>query len=689
MKTILNKDKLNNLTNEIWKSAERLRGKFKAYEYQSVILPIIVIRRLECVLISWREEQEAEILKKCPRIKEEALETLVKKLELNPKKSPFSNKTNWTLAAICKEDPTLMEKNFRDYINGFSENIQDIIDHFDYRAVIGRMVRNARLAPILRQYANEKLGPDHLSNLEMGYIYEELLRRFSEQSGEEAGEHFTPREVIRLMVELLDIPLPQKHLSIYDPACGTGGMLSIAKEHLLDKAATDKEKKDVERLVTVHGHELQPGNYAICQSDMLIKDDKQAEICYGNSLIPHSEQSREPGDQLAGAQHKFDFMLSNPPFGVTWGGKDGYEKEARKYQSSRYQAGMPRTNDGALLFLQTMLAKMKPVSRGGSRIAIIFNGSPLSNGDCGSGESEIRRFIIENDWLDAIVMLPDQLFYNTGIYTYIWLLTNNKPVSRKAQVRIIDARKQFDKEPKSFGNKRNRILDRHRQQIVKLYRNNGTDDMQDDLVKIFKNKDFAFHKVSVVFWQTDENDRPARLTEPYTKAFTAANIKKEQQFYESDLDFRIRLKLNTVEREISFTLGPEESFVKIFEKKVKRAFAEEIAKLTENFATAKEKSEAIKVFIKGLEVAAEFTHRHYVSDNEYIQYGEDIEEFLKREIAKPIIHWQDSSQLGYEILPNKYFYKYQSPKPADELLKEFWALEKEAEEMLGQLGGKQ
>ena len=686
MKTILNKDKLNNLTNEIWKSAERLRGKFKAYEYQSVILPIIVIRRLECVLISWREKQAAEILKKRPNMKEEALATLVKKLELNPKKSSFSNKTNWTLEAICKEDPTLMEKNFRDYINGFSENIQDIIDHFDYRAVIERMVKNARLAPILRQYANEKLGPDHLSNLEMGYVYEELLRRFSEQSGEEAGEHFTPREVIRLMVELLDIPMPKKHFSIYDPACGTGGMLSIAKEHLLDKAATDKEKEDVERFVTLHGQEMMPGNYAICKSDMLIKDDKQAEICYGNSLIPHSQQSREPGDQLAGAQHKFDFMLSNPPFGVTWGGKDGYEKEARKYQSSRFQAGMPRTNDGALLFLQTMLAKMKPVSQGGSRIAIIFNGSPLSNGDCGSGESEIRRWILENDWLDAIVMLPDQMFYNTGIYTYIWLLTNNKPASRKQHVRIIDAREQFDKEPKSFGNKRNRIPDRHRQRIVELYRSNKTNDQQNDHVKIFRNKDFAFHKVSVIFWQTDENDQPAYLTEPYAKAFTPANINKEQQFYESDLDFRIRLKLHTTDREISFSLGPEESFVKIFEKKVRKVFAEEITKLTENLETAQEKNRAIKAFIKGLEVAAEFTHRHYVSDNEYIQYGEDIEKFLKREIAKPIIRWQDSPQLGYEILPNKYFYKYQPPKHADELLKEFWALEKEAEKMLAGLG---
>ena len=685
-KTVLNKDKLNNLTNEIWKSAERLRGKFKAYEYQSVVLPIIVIRRLECVLISWREQQAAEILKKRPTMKEDALASLVKKLELNPQKAPFSNKTNWTLEAICKEDATLMEKNFRDYLNGFSDNVQDIIDNFDYRAIVGKMVKNARLAPILRQYATERLGPEHLSNLEMGYVYEELLRRFSEQSGEEAGEHFTPREVIRLMVELLDIPLPKKHLSIYDPACGTGGMLSIAKEHLLEKAATDKGKKDVERFVTVHGHELQPGNYAICKSDMLIKDDKQAEICYGNSLIPHSQQSREPGDQLAGTQHKFDFMLSNPPFGVTWGGKDGYEKEARKYRSSRYQAGMPRTNDGALLFLQTMLAKMKPVSQGGSRIAIVFNGSPLSNGDCGSGESEIRRWILENDWLDAIVMLPDQLFYNTGIYTYIWLLTNHKPDARKEKVQLVDGRQQFDKEPKAFGNKRNRILNSHRQQIIKLYRSNGADNQQNDLVKIFKTGDFAFHKVGVVFWQTDENDQPAMLTEPYAKAFTPANIKKEQQFYESDLDFRIRLRLDTIEREISFTLGPEENFVKIYEKKVKKAFAEEITKLTADFKTTNEKNKAIKAFMKDLTIAAEFTHRHYVSDNEYIPYGEDIEAFLKREIAKPIIRWQDSPQLGYEILPNKYFYKYQPPKPADELLKEFWALEKEAEKMLVGLG---
>jgi len=686
MTTAINKTKLNNLANEIWKSAERLRGKFKAYEYQSVILPIIVIRRLECVLIDWRGKKAEEIRKKRPDIKDKELEKLVKNLELNPKEIPFSNKTKWTLQAISKEDPTLIEKNFRDYINGFSDNIQDIIEHFDYRAVIGRMVKNSRLTPILNQYATEKLGPEHLSNLEMGYVYEELLRRFSEQSGEEAGEHFTPREVIRLMVELLDIPFPKKHISIYDPACGTGGMLSVAKEHLLDKASTEKKMNEVSQLVTLHGHELQPANYAICKADMLIKDDKQAEIFYGNSLIPHSKQSRESGDQLAGPNHRFNYMLSNPPFGVTWGGKDGYEDEAKKFKTARYSAGMPRTNDGALLFLQTMLAKMKPQNHGGSRIAIIFNGSPLSNGDCGSGESEIRRWILENDWLDAIVMLPDQLFYNTGIFTYIWLLTNNKPASHEDKVMIIDARQQFDKEPKSFGNKRNRILDNHRQWIEERYRNGWKDGYKDESVKIFNTKDFAYHKVSVVFWQTDENDKPAYITEPYTKAFTPANIKKEQEFYESDLEFRIKLKSDNSKKDIVFTLSPKDDFAKVFEKKVKETFADEIKALTKDIKETGDKNKAIKSFINSLEVNAEYTHRHYVSDNEYIQHGEDIEEFLKREIGKQIIRWQDSPQLGYEILPNKYFYKYQPPKAADEILQEFWKLEKEAEKILEGLG---
>ena len=671
MSLALNKPKLDNLANEIWKSAERLRGKFKAYEYQGVILPIIVIRRLECVLLAWREAKSAEVLAKRPNLKDKPKELakLVKDLELNPKQCPFSNSTDWTLHSVYAEDQALLEKNFRAYINGFSKNVDDIIEHFNYRATIGTMVKNNRLAPILNQYKELALGPDQLSALEMGYVYEELLRRFSEQSGEEAGDHFTPREVIRLMVELLEIPIPDRHFSIYDPAGGTGGMLSVSKEHLLDRAKTPDEKERVEKFLTVHGQEISPTNYAVCQADLLIKNDKQAKVTLGNSLIPHDPQSKDPGNQWPEGKWRFNRMLSNPPFGVTWGGKDGYETEARKLETTRYQAGMPRVNDGALLFLQTMLAKMIPFGvppsgglgggpaeagtpNEGSRIAIVFNGSPLSNGDCGSGESEIRRWILENDWLDAIVMLPDQLFYNTGIFTYIWLLRNEKPASHRGRVMLIDARQQFEKEPKAFANKRNRITDTHRAWIEQRYFNGWSKNYSNENVKIFRREDFAYHKVGVVFWQTDENDKPAIITEPYEKSFTAATVAKEQAFYcrepmelerrsptrresggepqragsetgapTAELVFRVRVKTADGEKTITLTLAARDNAA----KKFKAAFGD--------------RPEILSV---------EWTHRHYVSDDEYIPYGEDIAAFLKREIAKPIIRWEDSPQLGYE-----------------------------------------
>jgi type I restriction enzyme M protein len=635
----LNKSRLDNLASDIWKSAERLRGKFKAYEYQNVILPIIVIRRLECVLIEWRAAKA------------------------DPGHCPFSNKTAWTLGKVHAQDHALLEESFRDYIDGFSANVNDIIEHFNYRATIGLMVKHNRLAPILGQYKELALGPEQLSGLEMGYVYEELLRRFSEQSGAEAGEHFTPREVIRLMVELLEIPIPDRHFSIYDPASGTGGMLSLAKEHLLERAATAEEKARVEQFITIHGQELSPTNYAVCQADLLIKNDRQATVTYGNSLIPHELRGKEPGDQWPESEWRFNRMLSNPPFGVTWGGKEGYEEEARKLQETRYRAGMPRVNDGALLFLQTMLAKMAPPAEGGSRIAVIFNGSPLCNGDCGSGESEIRRWILENDWLDAIVMLPDQLFYNTGIFTYIWLLRNDKPASHRGRVMLIDARKQFEKEPKSFGNKRNRITDIHRAWIEGRYREGWGREYADEHVKIFRHEDFAYHKVSVVFWQTDEHDQPAVVTEPYGKTFTIANVKKEQEFYNSDLTFRVRVRSKGREKTVELTVKSQDNATKTFKESLDG---------------------------NGEILCSDWTHRHYVQDDEYIAYGEDIEAFLKREIAKPIIRWEQVRKegkpiLGYEILPNKYFYRYQPPTPAKDLLAQFRELEKDAQKMLQRL----
>lgn len=632
--SILDKPRLDNLANEIWKSAERLRGKFKQYEYQKVVLPMIVLRRLECVLVAWREKKREEILSKRPGMKDAALAKLVKDLELNDRSLAFNNTTDWTLKKVYEEDHANLEKNFRAYIKGFSDKVQQIIDKFDYRNTIGLMAKYGRLAPIIGQYMGLALGPEALSPLEMGYVYEELLRRFSEQSGEEAGEHFTPREVIRLMVELLDIPIPKKHLSIYDPACGTGGMLSVAKEHLRDKAKSDAERANVEKFVTVHGQELDPSNYAICLSDLLIKNDPNAIITFGNSLVPFEPERGGEHDDLGDRwqepepAHAFDYMLSNPPFGVTWGGKDGYEADVRKLKATRYAAGLPRVNDGALLFLQTMAAKMKDPKDGGSRIAVIFNGSPLSNGDCGSGESEIRRWVIEHDWLDAVVMLPDQLFYNTGIYTYVWILTNAKPAAHKGKVMVIDARDQFEKEPKSFGNKRNRITEANRVWTIERYRKGWSKDSADPKVKVFPTTAFAYHKVEVVFWQTDADEKPAWKVEEFGKRPTKAAKRKIEDYY-----------------------APE-----------KVEWSEKDG----------------KTFCR---------HPDFVEDAEYIPFEEDIAAFLEREITQPLIRWRELPQPGYEILPNKYFYEYKPPVETKALLKEFRALEAEANRLLEGLEG--
>lgn len=409
-------------------------------------------------------------------------------------------------------------------------------------------------------------------------------------------------------------------------------MLSVAKEHLRDKAKSDAERANVEKFVTVHGQELDPSNYAICLSDLLIKNDPNATITFGNSLVPfepeRGDEHDDLGDRWQEPAHAFDYMLSNPPFGVTWGGKDGYEADVRKLKATRYAAGLPRVNDGALLFLQTMAAKMKDPKDGGSRIAVIFNGSPLSNGDCGSGESEIRRWVIEHDWLDAVVMLPDQLFYNTGIYTYVWILTNAKPAAHKGKVMVIDARDQFEKEPNSFGNKRNRITEANRAWTIERYRKGWSKDSADPKVKVFPTTAFAYHKVEVVFWQTDADEKPAWKVEEFGKRPTKAAKRKIEDYY-----------------------APE-----------KVEWSEKDG----------------KTFCR---------HPDFVEDAEYIPFEEDIAAFLEREITQPLIRWRELPQPGYEILPNKYFYEYKPPVETKALLKEFRALEAEANRLLEGLEG--
>jgi type I restriction enzyme M protein len=673
---MLNKERLENLTDEIWKGAIKLRGKFKAKDYPSVILPMIMIRRIECVLIKKREIFAKEIKEKEPNIKDE---TLKKRIKIKEKLEPFFNNSNWTLKSILKESSLQVDNNFRDYLNNFSPNINEIIDKFNYRNVISEMVKAKRLPSIIRLAADEDFSPDRLSNLEMGYVYEELLQRFSQDDAKDTGEHFTPREIIRIMVDLLEIDfdpsISETSISIYDPACGTGGMLSVTKEHLIDKAKTESEIKKVESLVLLNGQELLPQNYAVCKADMILKGEKHINITHGNSLIPNIESVEDDGDFHS--DQKFDYMISNPPFGVNW---DEYNKDVHLFDNSRFRWGTPPINDGAFLFLMTMIEKMKPVVDGGSKIAILFNGSPLSNGDATQAESEIRRNILEHNLLDTIVMLPDQMFFNTGIYTYIWLLNNNKPENKKEKVLIINARNQFEKEPKSFGNKRNRVTDEHRNWIYKKYE--LWKESKD--TKLFHYSDFAFHKVEVIFWQEDENGNQMWIREPFDVKFNNSNAKKKFDLY-GDMTFYISIaplidESNKIDLEVHFEN----------ENPIETSIAENLKNMIKDFSDKTIKEIKSWFFSQSFEV--DYHHRNYIVDNEYIPFDrtredkvEYINEFLEREIECEIIWWKEYDQLGFEILPNKYFYKYVEPTPSDELIKEFWELEKEAENLINEI----
>ena len=686
---MLQKEHLDNLATEIWKGAISLRSKFKAREYSAFILPMIMIRRIECVLEARREEYKSEIIQQDPSLSDENIEalqesdpetakekrsTLLKRIKVTEQaESDFHNTTTWTLQKILEESATQVAANFREYLNGFSDNIDDIIEKFDYRNMVGKMAKAHRLASIIRLVAEEDFGPDKLSNLEMGYVYEHLLQKFSEDDAKDTGEHFTPREIIRIMVDLLEIDFDPESatesISIYDPACGTGGMLSVAKEHLVDKATTDEGKARTEDLVILSGQEYLPQNYAVCKADMLLKGDTDSNITLGNSLIPDIESIQEDGDKHS--NYQFDYMISNPPFGVNWG---DYKDDALKLSSSRYRAGTPDVGDGALLFLLTMIEKMKSQDRGGARISILFNGSPLSNGDALQGESEIRRFILEQDLLDTIVMLPDQMFYNTGIYTYIWVLNNNKPDHKKDHALIINARDQFEKEPKSFGNKRNRITDTHRAWINDQYEAWE----ENEFCKKFHVTDFAFHKVYVVYWQENEKGEQEWITEEFDVKLTSQNVKKRFDLYG---DFELQIKLEYEKNLYTFDIHytNEKSFEIVFRKLLK-----------ERFPFLKEKKASfLKQFWEAFLTKADFRHRNYIEDTEYIAFNRNAEdkeayinEFLSREIDYEIITWQEVEQLGYEILPNKYFYKYVEPTSSDTLIQEFWELEEQAEELL-------
>ena len=460
----------------IWAIADKLTGVYKPHEYGEVILPLTVIRRFDCILADTKEA----VLEKYDEVK-----TLPMRDVLLRKVSgyEFYNTSKYTFEKLL-DDPDNIEENFHDYLNGFSENVRDIIEKFKFDGHIDTMANKGILYIVIKEFTSTRanLHPDIISNLEMGYIFEEIIRRFSESHNEDAGQHYTPREVIRLMVNILfyddSSTLSGKNIArtIYDPACGTGGMLSVAEEYLHELNSSTE--------LMSFGQELNDQTFAICKADMLIKGNNADFIKDGNTLSD---------DQFEG--QKFDYIISNPPFGREWKNeKRVVEDEAKRGFAGRFGAGLPAASDGQMLFLMTAISKMKEPRDGGSRIAIIHNGSPLFTGDAGSGPSDIRQYILESDLLEAIVALPNDIFYNTGIATYIWVLSNKKAgTKREGKVQLINANGLYEKRRKALGNKRNDIPESAITEITQVY----GDFRETEISKIFNNEDFGYTKITV------------------------------------------------------------------------------------------------------------------------------------------------------------------------------------------------
>jgi type I restriction enzyme M protein len=462
----------NEISSFIWNVCDDvLRGLFKPHEYGDVIIPFVVLRRLDCVL----EGKKDDIIQIHQEYKDKFDDTSkIINSKLNLK---FSNYSRYDLNRL-KDEPNKLSENFYDYLSSFSTNVQDIIQNFGIQKHIDKLDSNDKLYILVEKFSNINLHPSVVDNHVMGNIFEELLRKFSEMSNETSGEHYTPRDIVRLLVSLVFSPdkdklsQPNQILSVYDPCCGTGGMLSIGKNWVHENINPDID-------INLFGQELNPQTYSICKSDFLITDEEPDNIKLGSTLT--KDQHTERG---------FDYMITNPPFGVSWKSEEKQINNESKEFGGRFSVGTPRVSDGSLLFLQHLISKMETQ---GSRIGVVFNGSPLFTGDSGSGESEIRKWIIENDWLECVVQLPDSLFFNTGITTYVWIVSNNKKSNRKGKIQLIDGSGLFRPMKKNLGDKRKEVSDDQRELILKTY----SDFKESDISKIFNNEFFGYNKVTI------------------------------------------------------------------------------------------------------------------------------------------------------------------------------------------------
>jgi type I restriction enzyme M protein len=647
----------------IWSVADLLRGDYKQSEYGKVILPLTVLRRLDCVL----EPTKAAVLARAAKLRGE-VENVGPVLRAEAGEQ-FYNTSPLDFRRLL-DDSTQVSGNLRAYIAGFAPEAREVLDKFDFDVQITRLDRADLLYLVLSKFANIDLHPSVVSNIEMGYLYEELIRRFSELSNETAGEHFTPREVIRLMVNLLfaedDDALagPGVVRTLFDPACGTGGMLSVAEDHL--RALNPSARLEV------FGQELNDETYAVCRSDMMLKGQDATHIVRGNSFNDDGHQDRA-----------FDYLLANPPFGVEWKKveQDIRDEHEKLGFSGRFGAGLPRINDGSFLFLQHMIAHMKPPSEGGSRLAIVLNGSPLFAGAAGSGESEIRRWAIENDWLEAVVALPDQLFYNTGISTYLWIVTNRKRPERRGKVQLVDVRGSWVKTRRSLGEKRKEINAGQIDDITRLY----GEFVEGERVKIMRNETFGYQRVTV--------ERPLRLRWEVTSETIdqLAETKQWAKLGEADQE-GVKSALQPLQ-------GTSTSDRSVVAKKLGGVPKGIEKALWDALATADPEAPMITNRKGEPEPAPDLRDNENVPLPDVpvvweadpserlasLEYRAAVDDYMAVEVLPYISDaWvdHDKTKIGYEVPLTRHFYKYVAPRPLAEIDAEIKALEAEIQELL-------
>jgi type I restriction enzyme M protein len=710
----------------IWNIANKLRGPYRPPQYRKVMLPLIVLRRMDSVLESTKEQvlEKYEELKRDKKLKDDAIHKVLAKKAAGKRQQPLYNISKYTFKKLLGDSDNIA-RNLVSYINGFSPSARDIFEKFEFDDEITKLDGANRLYSIILEFSKIDLHPDRISNLQMGYLFEELVRKFNEQANEEAGDHFTPREVIALMANLIytgesDVYKPGIIRTIYDPTCGTGGMLSVSEEFI--------RKENPQANLVLFGQEYNEESFAICCSDLLIKDEPVDNIIHGDTLGDGKTSDGHPNK-------KFHYMLANPPFGVEW--KEQQKVVEKEYEdqgfSGRFGPGLPRINDGSLLFLMHMISKMHaaPEKGGeGSKIAVVFNGSPLFTGDAGSGESNIRRWIIENDLLDAVIALPNQMFYNTGIFTYIWLVTNRKLKARKGKVQLIDATRHYKKMDKSLGNKRNQLADDHIAELTKLYGNfkhDATSKVKIDgkeenpiCSKIFDNREFGFLKMTVErplrlnFIVNDERIERLKL-EPAFDALTSTQKRKDKKAIMKEIEEGEKLQqeiLDMLQKMKSKKVYKDrKEFLKFLDEVIDSTGLDIDAPVYKAIVSAlseKDPDAEICRDTKGnpepdadlrdtemaplpdkIKLPLPIDYDKKAKNDKLLTLVKDhCEAYLKKEVLPHVTDaWIDHSKtkVGYEIPFNRHFYVYEPPRSLDIIETDIREVENSILEMLEKL----